>query len=394
MGLTEWISANSGLSAAIGLLAAALSALAGFAAGRRRQAKLADGAGGPAPREWIDATDAQAASDPTEKPKLQLGPAIDPNKLGNVYLSDLRAGVTAGLSYRGDFSVVSVLNFKGGVGKTTLCQNVAAHFAHLRGGSKRVLLLDFDYQGTLSEPLCASLGDKPSNAVWSIFDQKTSFEDILDHQIKQVKDPRLPGIFFLSADFRLQQEEERLFVKHALGNPFLDQRFMLRDFLESISEHGAANEEGEKFDVVIIDCPPRQTLLTINALAASTHVLAPTKADGFSTRAIGPLFENIAELRRKICPDLKALGIVGSMTERFETSREERAVLDDAARTAAGAWGEPVRVFERAIPNRTGIAERAGAGFAYLVGEAGNDTNSPHHIFAALGEEIAGELDK
>lgn len=290
---------------------------------------------------------------------------------------------------RGPKRIISVINYKGGVGKTTLCQNLAAYFADSgKGPGRSVLLLDFDYQRTLSDPLAAMAGGEPNNSVWSMFEGDWPIEAV-NAAIKDTP----PSIFgnismkpiqFLTSDFALQQSEEALKMRWALRETDEDLRFRMKRLFN--------DPQLDLPEIVIIDCPPRQTILTINALAASTHFLTPTRPDSFSTAAIGPIYREIAQLRSVLWPDLQPLGVVGTMTRRTRPSQHEADKLAEAARTATQRWGAAVRRLDATVPLKTDIAEPHDHGFAYFVGYNRSDATSAHAMFGRLGDEIAKEL--
>lgn len=312
---------------------------------------------------------------------------IDAATRGDVYARSAEADLIRPRK-NGPRQVISVINFKGGVGKTTLCQNLAAYVADKdRGLGLSVLLLDLDYQRTLSDPLAAMAGTEPNNSVWGLFKEDASVE-LIRNSVKHVPPSPFPHqnfrpLSFLTSDFELQQLEDKLKIRWALKETKDDLRFRLKRLLGEPTFDSA--------DVVIIDCPPRQTMLTINALAASTHFLTPTRPDRFSTRAIGPIYREIAKLRSVLWPDLQPLGVVGTMTRGTAPSARELDMLRGAAATAGSEWGAGVRQLRATIPMRVNIAEPPASGFGYFVGYNGGDTTSSHAMVKALGDEILGE---
>lgn len=274
--------------------------------------------------------------------------------------------------------IVSVANLKGGVGKTTITANLAAYLDLDR--SKRILLVDLDYQGSLSS-LCLSAADltKIEQQMSKVITGERDGSWLVDAATPLQK--ALPRSKIVTCLYEFADLENRQMVRWIAGEPIGDIRFVLAEALHSPEVQAA-------FDVVLIDCPPRMTTGFINAMAASTHLLVPTILDRLSVEAVATFLRQMKELRGELCPRLQPLGIVGSMVE-FSTGLkpyEERSLV--AAQTAApGAWGGDVHVFrEEYIPAKTAIARSAGHALAYI-----GDPDCKR-IFARFGAKVAERL--
>lgn len=187
-----------------------------------------------------------------------------------------------------------VINFKGGVGKTTLSFHLATYLAR----EHRVLLIDVDHQSSLSFVILGG-------PLWEscVKDQKTInrvFESFCNRRIPMPKDEIIirnpiferhkrrkyyedffPQLDFVSAQLQLDDTEIDL-ASTNYGNPMLSdwqKRTLLADWLDSI---GAAN----KYDYVIFDCPPATKIVSQNALAASESYVIPVIPDDLSSRGV------------------------------------------------------------------------------------------------------------
>lgn len=197
-----------------------------------------------------------------------------------------------------------IANAKGGVGKTTVTANLASSLATKL--TKPVLLIDLDFQGSLStmtivDPLSRIVPGQPSRASRLVAGKLTAI-DLLD--MPQSTDD--PNIRVVPAYYDLSQEENRVMLSWVIGD-IPDPRFTLARLL-------GAQEIQHRFGLVIIDCAPRLTTGTIQALAAGSHLLIPTILDGPSSEAVASFVEQVEAFRASgLCPDIQHLGVLPTM---------------------------------------------------------------------------------
>ena len=176
------------------------------------------------------------------------------------------------------------VNQKGGVGKTTSAINIVAYIA-LAG--KKVLLVDFDSQGNMSSGVGVTK-DKPT--VYELLAGMVSAEKAVKHTPVDNLDAISASIDLSGAAIELVDQDDReYYLKEALAP--------LRD----------------KYDFILIDCPPSLGILTLNGLAAADSVLVPMQCEYFALEGITLLLQTVQKVQKEINPELKIGGIFFTM---------------------------------------------------------------------------------
>ncbi len=185
--------------------------------------------------------------------------------------------------------VISLVNQKGGVGKTTTSINLAASLGKL---GKLTLLIDLDPQGNSSTGLGINKGDFDSSAYEVICGVVPAKDAIIK--------TRFENLYLLPASINMAGLDVEL-IQKAYANPNFKLNEQLRIGLKSVKE---------KFDYIIIDCPPSLGLLTTNALVASNSVIIPVQCEFFALEGITQLLNTIIMTQTKLNPDLKIEGVL------------------------------------------------------------------------------------
>lgn len=182
--------------------------------------------------------------------------------------------------------VLAIANQKGGVGKTTTSVNLAAS---LKATKKKVLLIDLDPQGNATTGSGLDKSDL-STSVYDILTNAASFEDVVVHPENADYDLLPANGDLVAAEVELMQVEGR--------------ELRLRDTINLVQD---------RYDFIVIDCPPSLNMLTVNALVAADGVVIPMQCEYYALEGLSALMETIAAIRDQLNPKLKIEGILRTM---------------------------------------------------------------------------------
>ena len=213
--------------------------------------------------------------------------------------------------------IISVLNLKGGVGKTTTTANLGAVLAR-RGW--RVLLVDLDLQGSLSGLFLSEATQQEHHKQHRLVGDflESSFDsehpNILDYAL-----PVLPGSVcsLVPTTDEMVYSETNLTVRWYLKDSKRDPRFLLRKELQ-------LKRVTNEFDIVLLDCPPFINISCVNALAASDYVLVPVMPSKQATDRVTILMHRLKEFHDNLNTDLKVMGFFANRTKESELTNDER----------------------------------------------------------------------
>ena len=271
--------------------------------------------------------------------------------------------------------VLTVINYKGGVGKTTIVGGLAAYLA---ARNKRVLVIDFDYQGSLTRTLI--LGARlPLGA--TILATDVIRGEIGGSQLVRLgRDlgATLPGVSLITCGHAFDGFEYRTMLRWLLGETKDDVRFRLANLILS-------EEVQREFDFVLIDAPPRASTGTINALCASHALVVPTVLDRLSVEAVGSFLARTNASFRPLNPALEFAGVVGTLTKATNLNAAEQGALNEA-RLLLPLWGGRSHLFDSRIRHFAALSQAAGRDVGYL------QDRTVRKAFDEFGDELMGAL--
>jgi len=227
--------------------------------------------------------------------------------------------------------IISVVNQKGGVGKTTTSVNLGAYLAHL---GKQVLLVDIDPQANATSGVGIDHKNLDSGIYEAIIGAKPIFE-IIKRTLQEGYKIAPATLALAGAGVELVNMENR--------------EYRLARILQEVRD---------EYDYIIIDGPPSLGLLTINSLVAADEILIPIQSEYFALEGVGQLLETISLVQNNLKPEL---GIMGAVITMF----------DKRNHLSSSVMGElyqyfPNRVFRSVIPRSVRLAEAPSYGRSIL----------------------------
>ncbi len=247
--------------------------------------------------------------------------------------------------------IIAIVNQKGGVGKTTTTVNLSAALAKK---GKKVLLIDEDPQGNATSGVGVNKNQEKSVYDVIITDTEIS-ETIIESSIKK--------LYVCPSNINLAGAEVELV-------PMMARENKLKEKLEEVKD---------KFDYIIIDCPPSLGLLTINALTAANSIIIPIQCEYYALEGVGQLMNTVNLIKKQLNKELYIEGVVLTMNDaRTNLSNQ---VISEVKKFFKN------NVYKTIIPRNVKLSEAPSYGMPIT-------TYAPLSKGARCYEKLAGEVLK
>lgn len=182
--------------------------------------------------------------------------------------------------------IIAIANQKGGVGKSTTAINLAACLAEKE---QKVLIVDIDPQGNTTSGLGVSKDDV-ENTIYQVMLGTISADDAIQKDVFDNLDVLPSNVNLAGAEIELIDVENR--------------EYILKNILYDIKD---------RYDYIVLDCPPSLSMLTVNAMTAADTVLVPIQCEYYALEGLTQLIHTINLVKRKLNPELELEGVVFTM---------------------------------------------------------------------------------
>ena len=239
--------------------------------------------------------------------------------------------------------IISVINQKGGVGKTTTVINLAAGLAEME---KKVLVIDLDPQGNATTGLGLSNSENSSDTIYGVLNGTKSISQVIKKTNFDKLDLITSNVDLSGLELETAGDSKRAFIlKEELS-------LYLRD-------------SGKKYSYILIDCPPSLSLLTVMALVSSHSLVVPLQTEFFALEGLTQLIKTIERIKVSLNPDLKIRGILLTMYDKRNklSSQVEKEARDyfsnqvystviprNVRLSEAPSHGVPVLIYDKSCP--------------------------------------------
>ena len=233
--------------------------------------------------------------------------------------------------------IISVINQKGGVGKTTTVINLAAGLSKLK---KKILVIDLDPQGNATTGLGLSNLDNSSDTIYGVLNGSKEISQVIKKTKFDNLDIIASNVDLSGLEIETADDTNRAFILKAKLASYL-------------------NNSGGSYDYVFIDCPPSLSLLTVMALVSSSSLLVPLQTEFFALEGLTQLMKTIDRIKINLNPNLKIRGILLTMYDK------RNKLSSQVEKEARDYFSE--KVYSTVIPRNVRLSEAPSHGMPVLI---------------------------
>ena len=233
--------------------------------------------------------------------------------------------------------IISIINQKGGVGKTTTVINLASGLSQL---NKRILVIDLDPQGNATTGLGLSNMENSGDTIYGVLNGSKEINEVIKKTKFKNLDIITSNVDLSGLEVETAEDSNRAFILKAKITAYL-------------------NNSRDLYDYVLIDCPPSLSLLTVMALVSSSSLLVPLQTEFFALEGLTQLMKTIERIKVSLNPDLKIRGILLTMYDKrnklsSQVEKEARDYFND-------------KVYSTVIPRNVRLSEAPSHGIPVLI---------------------------